>query len=70
MKKVKINTIVAVIVFLSLTFGANQAGLCQPGDPGGGDDVPLTGIEWLLAGGALYGARRTYLSFRRRKSGS
>jgi hypothetical protein len=32
----------------------------QPGDPGGDPDnpVPLTGIEFLLAGGAVIGARR------------
>lgn len=30
----------------------------QPGDPGGDPDVPITGIEWLLGAGALYGAKK------------
>lgn len=32
----------------------------QPGNPGGGggpDGVPITGIEYLLGGGILYGIR-------------
>jgi hypothetical protein len=29
----------------------------QPGDPGGDPDVPITGIEYLIGGGALYGIR-------------
>ena len=31
--------------------------LAQPGDPGGNPDVPITGIEYLIGGGALLGAR-------------
>ena len=32
--------------------------LAQPGDPGGDPDkVPITGIEYLLGGGILYGIR-------------
>jgi hypothetical protein len=34
------------------------AGICQPGDPGGDPDVPITGIEILLGGGALLGMRK------------
>jgi drug/metabolite transporter (DMT)-like permease len=29
----------------------------QPGDPGGDPDVPITGLEYLIGGGALYGVR-------------
>lgn len=32
--------------------------LAQPGDPGGNPTVPITGIEFLVASGALYGIRR------------
>jgi len=33
----------------------------QPGDPGGDPDaVPITGIEFLLGAGALWGAKRIY----------
>lgn len=31
--------------------------MAQPGDPGGDPDVPITGIEFLLGGGALLGVR-------------
>jgi hypothetical protein len=38
-----------------------------PGDPGGGPDaVPITGIEFLLAGGALLGIGRLF-SLKRQK---
>lgn len=33
-------------------------GLAQPGDPGGDPDVPLSGIEFLIGGGAILGLRR------------
>lgn len=34
----------------------------QPGDPGGGvdPDVPITGIEWLLALGTAFGVRKLF----------
>ena len=67
MKKVKINAIVAVIVFVFLMLGSNLKGSCQPGDPGGGDDVPITGIEWLVVTGGLLGITRIYRSFKRHR---
>jgi len=37
------------------------AGFAQPGNPGGGDpDVPITGIEILIAIGSLFGASRFF----------
>ena len=30
----------------------------QPGDPGGDPDVPLGGIELLIAAGAMFGAKK------------
>ncbi len=36
----------------------------QPGDPGGDPDVPITGIEWLIGGGALLGARNLWARFK------
>jgi len=36
----------------------------QPGGPGGGGDpdnpVPITGIEYLIAAGAAFGAKKIY----------
>jgi hypothetical protein len=42
-------------------------GDCQPGDPGGdGDgDVPISGIEWLLFGGVIFGGIKTYKKVKR-----
>ena len=35
-----------------------QMSLAQPGDPGGNPDAPITGIEYLLGLGALFGVRK------------
>ena len=42
-----------------LIFTFNLA-IAQPGDPGGDPDnpVPITGIEYLLIAGGLFGARK------------
>ena len=42
-------------------------GICQPGDPGGDPDVPITGIEFLLGGGLILGIRRIIAQIRSRK---
>jgi len=36
--------------------------LAQPGDPGGDPDVPITGIELLLAMGGLLGLRKLFMN--------
>lgn len=36
--------------------------LAQPGDPGGDPDVPITGIEILLAMGGFLGLRKLFLN--------
>lgn len=46
---------IIVVVLLSLTFTGSAQ---PPGNPGGDPDVPIGGIEFLLAGGALYGFKR------------
>ena len=55
MKRQLILTLVLVIGF--------QMSFAQPGDPGGNPDVPLTGIEYLLGLGALFGFRKIMKSF-------
>ncbi len=40
--------------------------IAQPGDPGGDPDVPITGIEILLAMGGFLGLKKLYAS--RKKS--
>ncbi|MBL7843339.1 MAG: hypothetical protein KF846_03555 [Cyclobacteriaceae bacterium] len=46
----------ALIIILLLIFSTSL--WAQPGDPGGDPDVPITGIEWLLAAGAALGVKR------------
>ncbi|MBZ0245800.1 MAG: hypothetical protein K8H85_07630 [Cyclobacteriaceae bacterium] len=45
-------TIVVFLIFISFAL------MAQPGDPGGDPGVPITGIEILLAGGALLGLKK------------
>lgn len=66
----KLNTLFLRIIFsavlcvLVITVYA-QPGL--PGDPSGDPDVPITGIEILLAIGGILGLRR-FLSSKQRRS--
>lgn len=55
MKKQLILTIVLAIGI--------QLSFAQPGDPGGDPDVPISGIEYLLGLGALFGFRKIMKSF-------
>jgi len=36
--------------------------LAQPGDPGGDPDVPITGIEILLAMGGFLGLKKLFMN--------
>jgi hypothetical protein len=67
MKKNPITNNFRLFFFAFLLLGINVVVTAQPGDPGGGDDVPITGIEWLLIGGAAFGARKTYTNFKNRR---
>ncbi len=50
-----LNTLlVFFLLFLPLLVAAQPP---PPGDPGGDPDVPITGIEFLMGGGALLGVR-------------
>lgn len=54
----------ALSVLLVLFWGAVIA---QPGDPNDGQppgEVPISGIEWLLIGGGLFGAKKIYQRFK------
>jgi hypothetical protein len=55
-----------VVLFFNVISAALYA---QPGDPDppGEDPVPITGLEWLLAGGGALGA---YNVFKRKFKGS
>lgn len=48
----------ALIIILFLVFTTSPLWAQPPGDPGGDPDVPITGIEWLLAAGAALGVKR------------
>ena len=51
-----IRLILLLVVFNLVSFSLSA----QPGDPGGGGNptVPITGIEFLLGGGAILGLRK------------
>jgi len=53
--------LILIILFIPLL------GICQPGDPGGDPDVPISGIELLLGGGALLGIRTAIARFKSKK---
>ena len=40
--------------------------LAQPGDPGGDPDVPISGLEILIAAGAALGAKKIYDSSKKK----
>ena len=53
-----------IIIFILMPI----LGICQPGNPGGGDpDVPITGIEILLATGGAIGIKKL-INSRKNKS--
>lgn len=53
------------VTFLLFGLGLTVTAFGQPGSPGGDPDaVPITGIEWLLIGGGLFGARSVYRKLR------
>lgn len=59
MKRIIKSTL--IFIFLIIGYFTLNA---QPGDPGGGGDpdnpVPITGIEYLIAAGAAFGAKKIY----------
>ena len=60
--KVKYFMIFFLVLLLCSIWQVTSA---QPGDPGGDPDrVPISGIEWLLIGGGIFGARKIYQKYR------
>lgn len=59
MKKIIKPALIFCLLFIGI-FALNA----QPTDPGGGGDpdnpVPITGIEYLIAAGAAFGAKKIY----------
>ncbi|MEX1240468.1 MAG: hypothetical protein WEB30_12145 [Cyclobacteriaceae bacterium] len=60
MKRITGKKEVTIICFFLLWCALATTGLSQPGDPGGDPDVPISGIEWLLVAGGIFGARKIY----------
>ncbi|MEO5599410.1 MAG: hypothetical protein ABIR06_00650 [Cyclobacteriaceae bacterium] len=63
---VKFKYLLAFCLLVLLMSGISEIAFAQPGDPGGDPDVPISGIEWLLVSGALFGARKIYYNFKKR----
>ena len=60
------------VILLLWFVTAVMAVAAQPGgDPnGGGKPAPISGIEWLILGGGLFGAIRSYFKLKGRKPGT
>jgi hypothetical protein len=58
-----------LILIFSIFFVSSLTLLAQPGNPPGDPDqpVPITGIEWLIAGGCAIGLKK-FLSSKRASS--
>ena len=54
---------------ITIVFCSVVPGCAQPGDPGDENpfEVPISGIEWLLLGGGLLGAKKIYSNFKKEK---
>jgi hypothetical protein len=63
----KLNTFFLRIIFSAVLCVLVVTGYAQPGDPSSDPDVPITGIEILLALGGFLGVRR-FLSSKQRRS--
>ena len=61
MRVITTSLFILILILLPLL------GVSQPGDPGGDPDVPITGIEFLLGGGALLGIRKIIANIKSRK---
>ena len=59
----RLSTPLLVLLFILLPL----LGVCQPGDPGGNPDVPITGIEFLVGGGLILGLRKIIGQIKSRK---
>jgi hypothetical protein len=51
---------IAVFCFFFFWLTVFVTGFSQVGDPGTDPDVPISGIEWLLLGGGIFGARKLF----------
>lgn len=63
----KLNTFFLRIIFSAVLCALVVTGYAQPGDPSNDPDVPITGIEILLALGGILGLRR-FISSKQRRS--
>jgi hypothetical protein len=59
------KSVYRIVTFLGLSLLTVLIANAQPGDPGGDPDVPITGIEILLALGGLLGIKKLYGSKRK-----
>jgi hypothetical protein len=60
------SLLLSILILMSLTQLSAQPGT---GPTGGGapGSAPISGIEWLLLGGGILGARKVYANFKNRK---
>ncbi len=52
------KSVYRIVIFLGVTLLTSLLVNAQPGDPGGDPDVPISGIEILLALGGFMGLKK------------
>jgi hypothetical protein len=56
------KSVYRIVVFIGFSLLMGLIANAQPGDPGGDPDVPITGIEILLAMGGFLGLRKLFMN--------
>lgn len=54
----RLNPVYRIVIFIGINLLIAFVANAQPGDPGGDPDVPITGIEILIALGSFLGIKR------------
>ncbi len=61
--------VMAIVIITGMTLPAfaqiGGGNPCPGGEPCNPEDVPISGIEWLLVVGGLFGFRKIYHKFKR-----
>lgn len=60
------SRIIAIIFFIAFS-SISVNSYAQPDPPPDPDAVPITGVEWLLLTGGIFGARKIYQNLKKDK---
>ncbi len=54
----RLNPVYRIVIFIGINLLIAFVANAQPGDPGGDPDVPISGIEILIALGSILGIKK------------